>query len=395
MDRGEIHNWLRRLIRTLRAEHLAMAFVAGAGGVVVTLTTTTIGTFILVNVIGQIFAIGRGWFDWQSDFPPTMRNISMVVAALLLLQAIGLRRRDTEYIFRVSSVDWKASENIGRLLEFLWAVLLDMLHSGPRMIGHARQHMGQRRALAEFDLEVGGNVLNLLHCSDHRVSFAEIVELVPDFVPETHVPQLLQLRGILHLPSEPPGLSLSTDLRKSLGAPTQAERRAARRPSLQPEPPEAAAEPEPEPMAEEVPADEPPSFGPKEAKSPAFRCAGCRRKFRLRNLQGGVTFSCPRCGEFYRTLADSQGRVRIERQSEDYDPTADLSITEDGAQAYFVLGLHPAATRQEVKTAYRKLMKEHHPDKAAGFSPVQKKLMEERAREINRAYGEIMDRLGG
>lgn len=379
-----------------------MATMAGTSGLVVTAATTAIGTATLIAIITQIHAIGHGWLDWQGEYHPTFLHIASAAAGLLTLQSFGFIRRDTDYIFHVSRVDWRASENIGPLLAFLWALLLDLLHSGPRMITHATDRLTARRQLRGIDQDTCARVLSLLHCSEHRVSFAEMSEFNPGFDQDTHVPQLLLLPGILHLPSEPPGLSLSTDLRKILGAPTQAQKREARTlstPTPEPEPdaqpdessvkPDESAQPRPppEPHAEEIP-----PTGSSSAKSPAFRCTGCRRKFRLRNLQGGVTFSCPRCGEIYRTIADTHNRVRIERQSEDYDPTADLSIMEDGAEAYFLLGLHPAATETEVKKAYRSLMKEYHPDKAIGISPVQKKLIEERAREINRAYGQIMDR---
>jgi predicted RNA-binding Zn-ribbon protein involved in translation (DUF1610 family) len=378
MQPGEVHDWLEATVQRQRREHVAMGLLAGVSGAAVTLITTTVGTVILVGVIGQVFKIGQAWLDWQTAFPPDPANIAMVAAGLALLQSLGFRRRDTDYIFRVAGMDWRASENIGLLLSFLWAVLLDLLHSGPRMLLFAGRQLGQRRALKAMDQDVCGDVLNLLHCNDHRVSFAHLQEFVPEFEIDRHLPQLLLLRGILHLPSEPPGLSLGTDLRKQLGAPTQAQIRAARIPPRPTPPPE-------EDTGEDATIGEPFPSAPRESKPPAFRCAGCHKKFRLRNLQGGVTFSCPRCGELY----------RIERQSEDYDPTADLSVTDDGAQAFFALGLHPAATRAEVKRAYRELMKEYHPDKAAGLSPVKRKLLEERAREINRAYGEVMDRLGG
>lgn len=391
MERGEVHDWLDEWVEKLRGEHLAMALLAGISGIMVTLITTAVGTAVLVGGIGQIFKIGRAWLDWQTDFPPSTLNVTLVALALACLQALGFRRRDADYIFRVSRMDWRASENIGLLLSFLWAVLLDLLHSGPRMIAFARGQLEQRRGLRQLDQNVCGDVLNLLHCNDHRVSFAHIGEFVPPFDISLHLPQMLRLQGILHLPSDPPGLSLSTDLRKQLGAPTQAQIRASRIP---PHPPAPTPANEDGSNSANEPEELPSSDG-RESKPPAFRCAGCHKKFRLRNLQGDITFNCPKCGEAYRTIADDHGRVRIERQSEDYDPTADLSLTEDGAQAFFILGLHPAATRSEVKKAYRNLMKEYHPDKAAGLSPVQRKLFDERAREINRAYGEVMDRLGG
>jgi DnaJ like chaperone protein len=56
--------------------------------------------------------------------------------------------------------------------------------------------------------------------------------------------------------------------------------------------------------------------------------------------------------------------------------------------AYTALGLTPAATESEIKQAYRKLMRENHPDRltAKGLPESMRAMAEERAREINVAY---------
>ena len=54
--------------------------------------------------------------------------------------------------------------------------------------------------------------------------------------------------------------------------------------------------------------------------------------------------------------------------------------------AYAILGLRPGAGRAEVNDAYRKLMKQYHPDRPGGDA--------NRASEINRAYTLLRRRLG-
>lgn len=67
----------------------------------------------------------------------------------------------------------------------------------------------------------------------------------------------------------------------------------------------------------------------------------------------------------------------------------------DGAdslsQAYRVLGVEPSATDQQVKTAYRRLMNQYHPDKQAarGLPDSMLDAAKERSREINAAWDAI------
>jgi hypothetical protein len=57
----------------------------------------------------------------------------------------------------------------------------------------------------------------------------------------------------------------------------------------------------------------------------------------------------------------------------------------DGS-AFAVLGLEPDADSSEIERAYRRLIKQHHPDREGGDAA--------RAAEINRAYGELRGELG-
>jgi len=65
-------------------------------------------------------------------------------------------------------------------------------------------------------------------------------------------------------------------------------------------------------------------------------------------------------------------------------------------QAYKALGIGSTASDKEVKTAYRRLMNQHHPDKlvAKGLPESMKEAAEERTREIRSAYETIRDHRG-
>ncbi|MGD8976584.1 MAG: co-chaperone DjlA [Gammaproteobacteria bacterium] len=66
------------------------------------------------------------------------------------------------------------------------------------------------------------------------------------------------------------------------------------------------------------------------------------------------------------------------------------------AESYKVLGVEPTASDREVKTAYRRLMNQHHPDKlrARGMPDSMIPVAEEKTREIRAAYDNIRETRG-
>lgn len=60
-----------------------------------------------------------------------------------------------------------------------------------------------------------------------------------------------------------------------------------------------------------------------------------------------------------------------------------------GDKSYELLGLAPTASDDEIKSAFRKLAAEHHPDRAASLGPEAAAKSGERFREIKEAYEEL------
>jgi DnaJ like chaperone protein len=75
---------------------------------------------------------------------------------------------------------------------------------------------------------------------------------------------------------------------------------------------------------------------------------------------------------------------------------AQPSAAADLEQAYKALGVTPSASDKEVKTAYRRLMNQHHPDKlvARGLPDSMMEVAKERTREIRKAYETVRDHRG-
>ena len=66
-------------------------------------------------------------------------------------------------------------------------------------------------------------------------------------------------------------------------------------------------------------------------------------------------------------------------------PTAPAEC-KDGAAWFSVLGLSPSASINEVKQAYKRQIKENHPDRVADMSPSFRRLAEAETKKLNAAY---------
>lgn len=62
------------------------------------------------------------------------------------------------------------------------------------------------------------------------------------------------------------------------------------------------------------------------------------------------------------------------------------SVPPDVDRAFRILDLPATASAAEVRTAYRRLIAQWHPDRFAGATAEEQRLAHERARELNAAY---------
>ncbi len=84
--------------------------------------------------------------------------------------------------------------------------------------------------------------------------------------------------------------------------------------------------------------------------------------------------------------------VELPEDQAAFDPSQGMEANENNANdAWFaVLGLSPAATIEDVRNAYKALIKQNHPDRVHGMAPVFRALAEAETKRINAAYRQAL-----
>jgi hypothetical protein len=108
------------------------------------------------------------------------------------------------------------------------------------------------------------------------------------------------------------------------------------------------------------------------------------QRARLRR-QHGLEF------QLFRDLAQSDVEPEIEPAALD-QPAADAGSSESDGSGHWcaVLGLPPAAAIDDIRQAYKTLIKQNHPDRVHGMSPAFKALAEAETKRINAAYRQAL-----
>nr|WP_314656423.1 DnaJ domain-containing protein [uncultured Fusobacterium sp.] len=117
-----------------------------------------------------------------------------------------------------------------------------------------------------------------------------------------------------------------------------------------------------------------------------------------RTSYGGTFNSREEAEEFFRTFfgggfgqgstntgGNTYGGYSSQNGGSNYQRTTN-TYTTDKSKYYTILGLNKNASQDEIKKAYHKLAKEHHPDKFVNSSDSEKKYHENKMKEINDAY---------
>ena len=128
-----------------------------------------------------------------------------------------------------------------------------------------------------------------------------------------------------------------------------------------------------------------------------FNSYGSRTGSTNRTYYGGFN-SREEAEEFFRTFfgggfgqgstntgGNTYGGYSSQNGSSGYQRTTN-TYTTDKSKYYTILGVSKNASQDEIRKAYHKLAKEHHPDKFVNSSDSEKKYHENKMKEINDAY---------
>jgi hypothetical protein len=93
-----------------------------------------------------------------------------------------------------------------------------------------------------------------------------------------------------------------------------------------------------------------------------------------------------------RRAEPQQGIWRVESSEADQNGTAEVAAIDPAERrAWFeIFGLSPSASQEELRKAYKTLIKQNHPDRVHGMSPAFIKLAEAETRRLNAAYREAL-----
>ena len=125
---------------------------------------------------------------------------------------------------------------------------------------------------------------------------------------------------------------------------------------------------------------------PKKQSSIEFRCLGCPTTIRVPNTGKGGTLKCPVCGMRLK-IAIVDGRPHLENAQE--QAKEDPVLRNESENPCQILGVKADCTHQDLKAAYRRKLKEYHPDRVADMGHEIQALAEMKTKKINWAYEQL------
>tara|TARA_R110001583_G_scaffold164400_1_gene316854 strand:- start:6902 stop:7516 length:615 start_codon:yes stop_codon:yes gene_type:complete len=120
-----------------------------------------------------------------------------------------------------------------------------------------------------------------------------------------------------------------------------------------------------------------------------FSCPSCKQRIRVTlPLPGGVG-KCAKCNGRFGISIDDNGTLYITGINNSQN-NYNSSISTIG-ECFTILGLIEGASSEDIKSAYRRKMKEYHPDKVAHLGEKLRSIADIETKRLNTAYAILKD----
>jgi hypothetical protein len=219
-----IQQWLRKKAAADAAHHFLFAlFLLSVGAVLLAVAFFFACVVLWVALNGAGSALSE--ILWNRPLHLSLAAIVTVAAMFVVFLFIESARVSRKYLTGFSRRERWPSRSVDRSGGFVnllvysdisSRLIADALLTGPRLVTGAWSCFRKAGRLALLDAEAGSHVLAVLFTRASRCSLGDLVQLagVPD--PGKAAGQLRDIDGIVLINRDPPGLTLTSELRQEL-----------------------------------------------------------------------------------------------------------------------------------------------------------------------------------